>query len=55
MRYPVRLYVRFRGHDGSPEWKSLCIVYDAEAYGWLERFFNTCEIEFKTEEVRWAK
>lgn len=49
MRFPVRVLVKEHHHDGF-FWKSLCIVYDNEALGLLERLLKASELELKFEE-----
>lgn len=55
LKFPCRVYVKEyvrnvndRGDDGF-FWKSLCIVYDNEAFGLIERLLQNVGIEYKTE------
>jgi len=54
-KFPCRIYVKEyvrnvndHGHEGF-FWKSLCIVYDNEAFGLIERLLTANEIEYKVE------
>lgn len=44
MKYPVRVYIK-EHHGTDFFWKSLCLVYDAEAYGILERCLKPLELK----------
>ena len=54
-KFPCRIYVKEyvsnvndHGHEGF-FWKSLCIVYDNDALGLIERLLQRSDIEYKTE------
>ena len=52
-KFPYRIYVKEhvvndRG-DNDFFWKSLCIVYDNEALGLIERLLTAHEIDYKVE------
>ena len=52
-KFPCRIYIKEyavndRG-DNDFFWKSLCVVYDNEALGLIERLLQRSEIEYKVE------
>ena len=55
MKFPVRILIKeyvpifHRGEEFF--WKSLCIVYDNEALGFLERLISATSIDHKVEPV----
>ncbi len=57
MMFPMRVYIKeyYQGNVRHERddwfWKSLCIVYDNEALGFLERLLSQSSIEHKSESV----
>jgi hypothetical protein len=46
-KFPVRVYVKETHANGDFFWKSLCVVYDNEALGLLERMLSSLELKIE--------
>ena len=48
-KFPVRVYVKWLDQDGKDwRWRSICIVYDNESLGWLERALAGHELKIES-------
>lgn len=50
-RFYTRQYHDIAGGGSEWHWKPLCVVWDNEALGFMERLLTAAEIEFKVEDV----